>query len=115
MRPRASDVRPRARLDSHGAGRAVHRVLPGFGRARRRHAAPSPRRPDMSAPLKTSVTELEESRVRVEVEVDADDFQKGIDRTARGLAGEMKVPGFRKGKVPPQMVVQRVGREALVE
>src|SRR5688500_6129271 len=102
-------------MDSHGAGGAVHRVLPGPGRARRRRAAPSPRRPDMSASLKTSVTELEESRVRVEVEVDADDFQKGIDRTARGLAGEMKIPGFRKGKVPPQMVIQRIGREAVVE
>jgi trigger factor len=68
----------------------------------------------MSA-LTTSVTELEDSRVRIEVEVDAGDFQKGVDRTARGLASEMKMPGFRKGKVPPQMVIQRIGREAVVE
>ena len=68
----------------------------------------------MSA-LRTSVTELDDSRVRIEVEVDAADFEKGMDRTARGLAGEMKVPGFRKGKVPPQMVLQRIGRDAVVE
>jgi trigger factor len=38
-----------------------------------------------------------------------------VDRAAKALAGEMKMPGFRKGKVPPQMVIQRVGREAVVE
>ena len=27
----------------------------------------------------------------------------------------MKVPGFRKGKVPPQLVLQRIGREAVME
>ena len=27
----------------------------------------------------------------------------------------MKIPGFRKGKVPPQLVIQRVGREAVLE
>ena len=38
---------------------------------------------------------------------------KGLYKKA--LAGEMKMPGFRKGKVPPQIVIQRVGREAVVE
>ena len=65
--------------------------------------------------MKTSVTELADSRVRIDAEVDAGEVQKGIDRTARELAGEMKVPGFRKGKVPAEMVIQRVGREAVVE
>ena len=40
---------------------------------------------------------------------------KRVDRAAVQLAGEMKLPGFRKGKVPPQLVIQRVGREAVVE
>ena len=38
-----------------------------------------------------------------------------MSRAAKQLANEMKVPGFRKGKVPPQMVIQRIGREAVVE
>ena len=38
-----------------------------------------------------------------------------MDRAAKQLAGEMKLPGFRKGKVPPQLVIQRVGREAVLE
>jgi trigger factor len=65
--------------------------------------------------MKTSVAELADSRVRIEVEVDPGEVQKSVDRTARELAGEMKIPGFRKGKVPAEMVIQRVGREAVVE
>jgi trigger factor len=65
--------------------------------------------------MKTEVTELPESRVKIEAAVDAAEVGKSVDRAAKALAGEMKVPGFRKGKVPPQMVVQRIGREAVVE
>src|SRR6266545_3101649 len=65
--------------------------------------------------MKTAVTELADSRVRIEVEVDPADLEKRLGRTARDLAREMKVPGFRKGKVPAEMVVQRVGRETVLE
>ena len=65
--------------------------------------------------MQTTVTELPDSKVKIEVAVDADRFSKRVDRAARDLAGEMKMPGFRKGKVPPQMVIQRIGREAVVE
>jgi trigger factor len=65
--------------------------------------------------MKTSVSELPESRVRVDVDVEAADLDRRVERTARDLAREMRVPGFRKGKVPPQMVLQRVGREAVME
>jgi trigger factor len=59
--------------------------------------------------LKTAVTELPDSRVRVEVEVPADLVGRGLQRAARGLAREMKMPGFRKGKAPPSLVIQRLG------
>jgi trigger factor len=65
--------------------------------------------------MKTSVRELPDSRVRVDVDVEPADLDKRLERTARGLAREMRVPGFRQGKVPPQMVLQRVGREAVME
>lgn len=65
--------------------------------------------------MKTQVKELPDSRVRVEVDVDAADLEVRLERTARGLAREMRVPGFRKGKVPPAMVLQRVGRDAVLE
>jgi trigger factor len=65
--------------------------------------------------MKTSVKELPDSRVRVEVDVDAADLDRRVARTAQGLGRELRVPGFRKGKVPPAVVLQRIGREAVME
>lgn len=59
--------------------------------------------------MKTAVTELPDSRARVEVEVPAELVGRGMQRAARGLAREMKMPGFRKGKAPPSLVIQRLG------
>ena len=61
------------------------------------------------------VSELPDSRVSVEVEVPAEDVKRAVDRAARGLAGEMRMPGFRKGKAPPSLVVQRLGFGAVLE
>jgi trigger factor len=68
----------------------------------------------MSA-LKTSVTELPESRVRVEAEVPAEEVERRVQQAARKLGGQMRVPGFRKGKVPPPVVIRRLGREAVLD
>jgi trigger factor len=65
--------------------------------------------------VKTNVTELDGSRVRLDVGVESDEVDRRVERAARELARDMRLPGFRKGKVPPQMVVQRVGREAVLE
>jgi len=74
--------------------------------------------------VQTTVSELPGSRVCVEAEVPAADVQKAVNRAARALAREMRLPGFRKGKAPPSLVVQRLGfgpvfeealREALPE
>jgi len=63
--------------------------------------------------LKTSVQELPESRVRLEVEVPEEHVKHAIEHAASDLAGTMKIPGFRRGKVPLPVVVARVGRDAL--
>jgi trigger factor len=65
--------------------------------------------------MRTSVTELGDSRVRVAVDIEPGAVEQRLDRAARRLGSEMRVPGFRKGKVPPQLVIQRVGREAVLE
>ena len=65
--------------------------------------------------MKTSVTELPESRVRVEAEVPADEVEKRLVRAAREVGKQLRMPGFRKGKVPPPVVIRRVGRDALLE
>jgi trigger factor len=66
-------------------------------------------------PVKTKVTELPDSRVRLDAEVPSEEIESSLQRTATALGRELRVPGFRKGKVPPQMVIQRIGREAVLE
>jgi trigger factor len=65
--------------------------------------------------LKTSVTELPESRVRVEAEVPAEEVERRVQQAARKLGGQMRVPGFRKGKVPPPVVIRQLGRETVLD
>jgi trigger factor len=65
--------------------------------------------------VKTSITELPESRVRVQAEVPAEEVERRVTETARQLGRQMRVPGFRKGKVPPPVVIGRLGREAVLD
>jgi trigger factor len=69
----------------------------------------------MATDLKTTVTELPESRVRVEAEVPADEVERRVQQAARELGRQMRVPGFRKGKVPPPVVIRRLGRETVLD
>ena len=65
--------------------------------------------------MRTELTELPESRVRIDVGIEPDVVGVQVDRAAKAMANELKLPGFRKGKVPPQLVIQRLGREAVLE
>jgi trigger factor len=69
----------------------------------------------MPAALKTTVTELPESRVRVQVQVPSSEIEARLESKARQLGREMRIPGFRRGKVPAPLVIQRVGREVVLE
>lgn len=66
-------------------------------------------------PLSADVTTLEENRVRLDVAVPGDEVRKEIDRTVRQLGREVRIPGFRPGKVPATVVLQRLGREVVVQ
>ncbi|MGA8747081.1 MAG: trigger factor [Solirubrobacterales bacterium] len=65
--------------------------------------------------METSVTELPDSRARVDVEVPAGEVERAMQRAARALAREMRMPGFRKGKAPPSLVIQRLGFGPVLE
>jgi trigger factor len=69
----------------------------------------------MPSALLTTVTKLPESRVRVRVQVSAEDLERRVEGKARELGRGLKLPGFRRGKVPAALVIQRVGREAVLE
>jgi len=77
----------------------------------------SPIRPASSnrPALKTTLTELGDSRVRLQVQVPAAEVEGRVERKARQLGRELKLPGFRRGKVPPPLVIQRIGREVVLE
>ncbi len=69
----------------------------------------------VSGALSTTLTELPDSRVRLEVEVPAGEVEGGLERKARQLGRELKLAGFRRGKVPAPLVIQRIGRETVLE
>ena len=70
---------------------------------------------EVPAALKTTVTELGASRVRLQVEIPAAVLEGRVERKARQLGRELKLPGFRRGKVPAPLVIQRIGRDAVLE
>ena len=66
-------------------------------------------------PVSTTTTELDDSKVRLEVEVPGAEVEAELQRVARAAGQDMKIAGFRKGKVPPQVVIQQLGRPALLD
>jgi trigger factor len=69
----------------------------------------------MSVAVNTTVTELPQSRVRVEVEVAAEEVSRATAAAASRIGRDLKLAGFRKGKVPAPVVIGRVGREAVLD
>ena len=69
----------------------------------------------MANTVKTNVTELPESRVRVQAEVAPEEVERRVQQAARELGRQMRVPGFRKGKVPAPVVIRRLGRDAVLD
>jgi len=59
------------------------------------------------------VEELPENKVRLTVAVPSHDVQHAVEHAASDLAASAKVPGFRKGKVPMQVLVSRIGKERI--
>jgi trigger factor len=51
----------------------------------------------------------------VQVQVPAEELEGRVEGKARQLGRELKLPGFRRGKVPAPLVIQRIGREAVLE
>jgi len=64
--------------------------------------------------VQTTVEQLPEDRVRLSVEVPRDDLRHAVDHAASDLASSVKVPGFRKGRVPLPVLVSRLGKERLL-
>lgn len=64
--------------------------------------------------MQTTVQETEKHKVKLTIEVPADEFGKDLDRAYRKVARQVRIPGFRKGKVPRQVIDAQIGREAVL-
>ncbi len=65
--------------------------------------------------MKSTVENLSPTRVRLAVEVPFDDLKPSLDKAYKELAAQVRVPGFRPGKVPARIIDQRVGRGAVLQ
>ncbi|GHD78250.1 trigger factor [Salinibacterium amurskyense] len=64
--------------------------------------------------MKTTVEKLSPTRVKLNISVTPEELKPSIDHAYGHIASQINIPGFRKGKVPPQLVDQRVGREEIL-
>jgi trigger factor len=65
--------------------------------------------------MKTAVESLGPTRVRLTVEVPFDELQPSVDEAYKKIARQVRIQGFRPGKVPPPVIDRRVGRAAVLE
>jgi trigger factor len=66
-------------------------------------------------PVTVSTSELPESQAKLEIEVSADEVEHAIEHAVEHMAEQVKIPGFRQGKVPADLALQKLGHEAVFE
>ena len=64
--------------------------------------------------MQTSVESTDKHTVRLTIEVPEAEFSKDLDRAYRAIANSVRIPGFRKGKVPRRVIDAQVGRDAVL-
>jgi trigger factor len=63
--------------------------------------------------MNPAVEQLSDDKVKLTVDVPAHDVHHAVEHAANDLAASVRIPGFRKGKVPMPVLLQRVGKERL--
>lgn len=59
------------------------------------------------------VEQLGDNRVRLTVDVSEHELEHAVEHTTHDLAESVRIPGFRKGKVPKQVLVSHVGKDRI--
>ena len=65
--------------------------------------------------MKSSVENLSPTRVRFDISIEFNEMSEHVADAYKKVASQVNIPGFRKGKVPPAMIDQRVGRGAVLD
>ena len=62
--------------------------------------------------MRSTVEVLDDNRVKVSVDIDAEEFEQKLDEAFRKLARQVRLPGFRPGKAPRRVLEARLGPQA---
>ncbi|RRD29894.1 trigger factor [Actinomyces bowdenii] len=65
--------------------------------------------------MKTTVENLDPSRIKLTVEVPYEELQPSINAAYKEIGSQIQVPGFRPGHVPARIIDQRVGRGVVIQ
>ncbi len=65
--------------------------------------------------MKVLRKDLDKSQIELTVEVSVEDFTPYISKGAESLSKEVKIEGFRPGKVPVEILKQKIGEMAILE
>ena len=65
--------------------------------------------------MKTKLERMERNEVALEIEVESDRLEQAMQKAYRKVVTKVSIPGFRKGKVPRQVLEAYLGKEVLFE
>lgn len=65
--------------------------------------------------MKSTVEMIEPTRAKLDVQVPVEELKDAMDKAYKDIAGQVNIPGFRRGKVPARIIDQRFGRGAVIE
>ncbi len=65
--------------------------------------------------MTSQVEELGDNKVRLKVDVPREDVHHAVEHATEDLASSVRIPGFRKGKVPKQVLLARIGRDRVFQ
>jgi trigger factor len=63
--------------------------------------------------MQAQVEQLDGDRARLTVEVPAGEVQHAVEHATHDLSERVKVPGFRQGRVPQEVLLQRIGKQRI--
>jgi trigger factor len=69
---------------------------------------------EVRTPLKVTLERLPESRVQLDIEVDQERVDRQYETAYKRLSSQARIPGFRPGKAPRQLVERHLGRDRIM-
>lgn len=65
--------------------------------------------------MEAKLEKIENSEAYIEIEVDADKFEEGLEKAYRKVVKQVSIPGFRKGRAPRPLLEAHYGKEVLYQ